>query len=126
MERGHQICGIISSEELIKNWANEKGIRQIELDSDLLSVLKQQSFDYLFSIVYPHIIPGEILALPCRSAINFHDGPLPRYAGMNVTSWAIINQETTHGVTWHVMSAEVDKGDILKQRLVEFRERIDR
>jgi amino acid adenylation domain-containing protein len=119
IERGHQIYGIISSERLIIDWAEEQGIPYTEPDSDLVGVLNRQPFDYLFSIVYPSIIPGQILALPRKGAINFHDGPLPRYAGINATSWALINQEKTHGVTWHLMSAEVDQGDILKQRLVE-------
>ncbi len=30
-------------------------------------------------------------------AINFHDGPLPRYAGLNTPAWAIINGEAEHG-----------------------------
>lgn len=119
LQRGHQICGIISSETLIEDWARKKGIPLIEPSPDLASVLSRQPFDYLFSIVHPHVISSEILALARKGAINFHDGPLPRYAGMNATSWAIINQETTHGVTWHVMTAGVDKGDILKQHSVD-------
>ena len=119
LQRGHQIYGIISSETRIRDWAKEKGIPPIEPGPDLTSVLSRQPFDYLFSIVYPHIIPSEILALPRKAAINFHDGPLPRYAGMNATSWALINREATHGVTWHVMSAGVDEGDILKQHSVD-------
>jgi len=119
LQRGHQICGIISSEKLIKNWAKENGILHVEPGPDLASVLSLQPFDYLFSITNLSILPNEILALPCKGAINFHDGLLPRYAGLYATSWAIINQEKTHGVTWHLMSAEVDKGDILKQRSVD-------
>ena len=119
LQRGHQICGIISSEKLIKNWAKENGILRVEPGPDVASVLSRQSFDYLFSITNFSIIPNEILALPRKGAINFHDGPLPRYAGLHATSWAVINQEKTHGVTWHIMSAEVDKGDILKQRSVD-------
>ncbi len=118
-QRGHQICGIISSKTSITNWAEEKGIPHVEPGPDLASVLSQQSFDYFFSITYLSIIPNEILALPRKCAINFHDGPLPRYAGLNATSWALINQEKTHGVTWHIMSAEADKGVILKQRSVD-------
>jgi non-ribosomal peptide synthetase component F/methionyl-tRNA formyltransferase/acyl carrier protein len=119
VQHGHQICGIISSVTSITNWAEEKGIPHVEPGPDLGSVLSQQSFDYFFSITYLSIIPNEILALPRKCAINFHDGPLPRYAGLNATSWALINQEKTHGVTWHIMTAEADKGVILKQRYVD-------
>lgn len=119
LRRGHQIFGIISSNTVIKKWAHERGIPGLEPASDLIEVLSRKSFDYLFSITYLSIISKEILALPRKGAINFHDGPLPRYAGLHATSWALINQEKTHGVTWHIMDAEADKGDILKQRFVE-------
>ena len=57
-----------------------------------------------------------MIALPTRAAINFHDGPLPEYAGLNTPVWALLNGETQHGVTWHLMTREVDRGDILAQR----------
>src|SRR6185369_709630 len=52
-----------------------------------------------------------------RLAINFHDGPLPRYAGLNATSWALLAGEKTHGVTWHEMTNRPDAGRIARQRL---------
>ena len=55
-------------------------------------------------------------ACPRYKAINYHDGPLPRYAGHYATTWAILNQETVHGITWHSMERGVDTGDILVQR----------
>ena len=63
-----------------------------------------------------------MLALPTKGAINFHDGPLPKYAGLNATTWAILNGETRHGITWHEMKAKVDEGDILKQSLFDIGE----
>ena len=79
------------------------------------AVLGERPFDYLFSIVNGTIIPESVLNLPQKLAINYHDGPLPRYAGMYATSWAILHGEREHGVTWHVMTAVVDAGDILQQ-----------
>jgi amino acid adenylation domain-containing protein len=119
LQYGNGISGICSNEKLIIEWASEKGIPVFSQRSNLVDILGQLAVDYLFSIVYPKIIPPEVLALPLKGAINFHDGPLPRYAGMNTTSWAIMNQEKSHGVTWHFMSAEVDEGQILKQQFVD-------
>ena len=59
------------------------------------------------------------LAQAGKGAINFHDGPLPRYAGLNAPVWAIINGEPDHGITWHMIEGGVDEGDILEQRLFE-------
>jgi amino acid adenylation domain-containing protein len=116
---GHDIYGVISSNPLIREWAEDKGIECIDHDSDYLEFLKQKPFDYLFSIVYLNLIPKQVLALPKKMAINFHDALLPEYAGIHATSWAIMNQETMHGITWHEMAPEVDKGNILKQKAVK-------
>ena len=62
------------------------------------------------------LLPPELLALPRQLAINFHDGPLPRYAGLNATCWALLNGESEHAVTWHVIEDKADTGDILVQQ----------
>jgi amino acid adenylation domain-containing protein len=115
LERGHQILGIVSPDKSISDWAKEKGISHISPKDDLLAFVSQQSFDYLFSIVNGTVLPKEILKLPSQGAINYHDAPLPKYAGVNATSWALMQQEKTHGVSWHRMSEVIDGGDILKQ-----------
>ena len=65
------------------------------------------------------MIPADVLALPVRGAINFHDGPLPRYAGLHATSWALLHGERRHGITWHAIAGGIDDGDILAQELFE-------
>ena len=62
------------------------------------------------------IVPDQIVRLAKRAAINFHDGPLPEYAGLNVPVWALMNQERRHAVTWHLMSERIDAGRILLTR----------
>ena len=119
LEGGHQILGVISSDASISSWAKGKDIPHIQQTDNLVAFLSQQPFDYLFSIVNNSVLPKEILELPRIEAINYHDALLPRYAGVNATSWALMHGEKTHGVTWHVMSAMVDGGNILKQISVE-------
>lgn len=105
---GHAIHGVISSEPAVVRWASGKGIPRIAASEDQVAFLGRQPFDYLFSIINHSITAGEVLRLPRRGAINFHDAPLPRYAGFNATSWAILAGEAAHGVTWHEMSEHVD------------------
>jgi methionyl-tRNA formyltransferase len=119
LERGHKIFGVISSEALISSWAKRKDIPHIQQTDNLVAFLSQQPFDYLFSIVNNSVLPKEILELPRQLAINYHDAALPKYAGLNATSWALMHGEKTHGVTWHVMSPMVDGSNILKQISVE-------
>jgi methionyl-tRNA formyltransferase len=72
--------------------------------------------DFLFSAYNMQIFKRPLLQVPRIATVNFHNGPLPRYRGVNVYSWAIINGEETHGVTWHVVDEGIDTGDILGQR----------
>ncbi|VAW32149.1 Non-ribosomal peptide synthetase, partial [hydrothermal vent metagenome] len=120
LQRGHDVRGIISKASAIIQWASEKELPILAPGKELATKLGQQPpFDYFLSITNLAIIPDAILALPQRGAINFHDGPLPKFAGLYATSWALMHEETSHGVTWHEMKSGIDKGDILTQRLFD-------
>ena len=82
----------------------------------IISVLRELRPDIIFSINNFQLLKDEILSIPPLGIINFHNGPLPRYAGLNVCSWAIINGETEHGVTWHYVDKGVDSGNIIAQK----------
>ncbi|OLC94173.1 MAG: hypothetical protein AUH86_15110 [Acidobacteria bacterium 13_1_40CM_4_58_4] len=114
-KEGHEIRGIITSNPDVKSWASANGSPHLDYSPDVLAAMREEPFDYLFSIVNIRLLPGEMVALPRRGAINFHDGPLPRYAGVHATSWALMNRERTHGVTWHFIGDIIDGGQILKQ-----------
>ncbi len=121
-QQGQQILGIISAYETAELWALQQRIPHYVSLAAAEEALNKTPFDYLFSIVNAQILPAAILNLPRQLAINFHDAPLPRYAGVHATSWAILNQEQTHGITWHVATETVDAGDILQQVMVPITE----
>ncbi|MCX5899513.1 MAG: formyltransferase family protein, partial [Proteobacteria bacterium] len=113
LERGHSILGVISPNPDIAAWAKSRCIPCDEPPLGFNGLLHSHPCDYLFSIVNNAVLPPELLALPRRMAINFHDAPLPRYGGIHATSWAIMNREQTHGITWHVMAPKIDAGGVL-------------
>lgn len=120
--RGMRVLGLISPDAANRRWAKEKGVPWHHPSEGFEKILSAQPFDFLFSIVNSYILKPDVLAMPRRYAINYHDAPLPRYAGVYSTAWAIINRERTHGVSWHMMIEEVDAGDLLKQRIVDIAE----
>lgn len=120
---GHTILGVVTAQGEIARWAEDRGIRVIAPGKGLAGRLGTDPFEWFFSIANLSLIPDEVLALPTRGAINFHDGPLPRYAGLNATCWAILNGERTHGVSWHRIETGLDEGDIIEQRVFELAER---
>jgi natural product biosynthesis luciferase-like monooxygenase protein len=114
-----QILGIHSTDNSLAQWSQDHDI----LHTNNRDIFKQQlldrEYDYLFSINNTQwIIPIEIFTRARKASINFHDSPLPKYAGLYATSWALLNGETEHAVTWHEVTDGVDTGRIYKQQTV--------
>ncbi|MDB5875430.1 MAG: MelG protein (non-ribosomal peptide synthetase)-like protein [Ramlibacter sp.] len=116
-KRGHEIRAVVSHNPAILEWAASEDVTAIRTDGDSRFELPEMEFDYLFSVANLQMLPPALTSRACKLAINFHDGPLPRYAGLNATSWALMAQEGTHGVTWHEMTGSADAGRIAQQAL---------
>ncbi len=114
---GHDLRTVISNDADLRKWAKDNKI-QVLTDVSQLNDSSAAPFDFLFSIVNDTILRADVLGLAQRGAINYHDAPLPRYAGTYSTSWALMNGETSHGISWHLITDEIDGGDILKQKTV--------
>ena len=82
-------------------------------DPEILEALSQLAPDVGLNVNSLVIFRETLLGSFSWGAVNFHPGPLPRYAGLNVHQWAIINGEKEHGVTFHRMERRIDAGDIL-------------
>jgi natural product biosynthesis luciferase-like monooxygenase protein len=117
--KGLEIKGVITNEPRLSQWAMGKSIPVMVADANYPATLAEKAqsdpFDYLFSITHLAIIKDEVLALPKQMTINFHDGPLPAYAGLNTPAWALMNQEDKYGISWHKVASGVDEGELLKQ-----------
>lgn len=117
--RGHGIVAVITRSGEIETWAEAQDLRVVSSDADLGVELAGEQFDWLLSIANLDMLNDDVLRQPAKGAVNFHDGPLPRYAGLNAPVWAKLNGETRHGITWHMMEAGADTGDILVQRMFD-------
>jgi len=72
----------------------------------------------VFSINNNYLFPPIILKKGNLRIINFHNALLPSYRGHGriIPTWAILNGELQHGVTWHLVNTVgIDNGDILCQ-----------
>lgn len=114
-ERGHQVLALVSPDPDVLDWARTHGIAHVCEPSGLVNLLQGAPMDYLFSAVNFRKLPSSLLTAVKCHAVNYHDGPLPRYAGMHATTWALINDEAQYAVTWHLMTQRTDAGDILSQ-----------
>jgi methionyl-tRNA formyltransferase len=84
-------------------------------DPELAERLRNQHVDLLLNIHSLYILNDKVLEAPVLGAFNLHPGPLPRYAGLNAVSWAILRGEQTHGVTVHKIEPGIDTGAIVYQ-----------
>ena len=117
LDRGHEIRAVATRSRQIEEWAEAKGLALLRPGKNLAASLSGVEFDYFFSITNLAMLGEDLLALPRVAAINFHDGPLPRYAGMYAPAWAIANGETEYGVSFHEMSVGADEGGVYVQRM---------
>ena len=112
IDRGLDVVAVATDHQQVREHAASLGIAVLASSDDVASRLDGVDVDVLFSIANLRVLPQRLLDR-ARYAINFHDGPLPGYAGLNVTSWALLDGAAEHGVTWHLMTADVDAGDIV-------------
>ncbi|MDY0007762.1 MAG: formyltransferase family protein, partial [Spongiibacteraceae bacterium] len=110
-----RVQAVVSPSPAVQQWCAAQGLPWHQQAGELPARFAPGAVDWLFSITWLQLLPEPILALG-RNTANFHDGPLPRYAGLNTPVWALWNGETEYGVTWHRMEGGADRGEILVQR----------
>lgn len=82
---------------------------------EALETIKAFQPEMIVVSTFDQKIPERIRVLPELGAINIHPSLLPKYRGPTPTHWAIINDETETGITFHCITENFDRGDILYQ-----------
>jgi len=121
-DRGHSVVAIITATDAVADWAKAQGIPVLPPDRDLERHVAAYDYDWFFSIANLRKVPEGVWRRAREGAANFHDGPLPRYAGLNTPAWAILAGETAYGVTWHALSNGIDEGEIYATSNIEISE----
>jgi len=76
-------------------------------------MLEEDNVSLLLNIGYPFIYKEPVLGMQNITLINMHPGILPNYRGWMSTPYSIFNGEGFVGYTYHLISKEIDKGDII-------------
>lgn len=84
-------------------------------DEDVYRRLAALEPDVILNVNNFDLIKPRLLRLPKDGIINFHNGPVPSYRGVNIPSWVIINGESRHAVTWHLVDEGVDTGPVVSE-----------
>ena len=84
--------------------------------SESIKLLQSLNVDVLLVCVCKNILRKEVLAIPNMKFVNVHPSLLPRYRGPTPTFWMLYYGEHETGVTYHLMTSNIDEGKILAQR----------
>ncbi|MEU2712804.1 methionyl-tRNA formyltransferase [Streptomyces sp. NPDC007205] len=87
-------------------------------DPETVAALAELDPDYLLIANYQQILRKPVLDVPRRAVVNFHPGPLPRYAGLAPFFWMARHGERDSGVTALITTPGIDDGPVLAQRPV--------
>jgi methionyl-tRNA formyltransferase len=123
IEKGENVIAVITPlktsqnnrfEEVIKT-AEEFGLKVFSVKrNELYDVLKTLDYEIMISCGFSYIIERDSIAT-AKIAVNVHPTLLPAYRGYRSGPYIILNDETETGVTVHLLTVEMDKGDILAQ-----------
>ncbi|XP_053394894.1 linear gramicidin synthase subunit D-like [Mercenaria mercenaria] len=117
--RSFHVNAVFTTTECVETFCRENKIPCYKRNEDIVKILSSYETEFLFSISNPRILKEDVLRIPKKLTINYHDSPLPAYAGVHATSWAIMRGERHHGISWHVAEAGIDTGNILQSEAVE-------
>lgn len=86
-----------------------------KMDETELAPLRAARPDLLLVGGFGIILKAPLLELPAVGCVNCHSSLLPRHRGPNPFAAVILDGDAENGVTFHVMDAGIDTGDILEQ-----------
>ena len=103
----------------VAHWADAHSIPFIEVDnvntSGIIEKIASYEPDLIVVIAFGQKIGNELTNLPPKGSINVHASLLPKYRGAAPINWAIINGETTTGLSIITLAEQMDAGQILAQ-----------
>ena len=103
----------------VKEYALSVGlpVLQPEKMKDPAFVEQLRSYEPELQVVVAfRMLPDVVWAMPRFGTFNVHAALLPQYRGAAPINWAIINGETTTGVTTFFLDHDIDTGRIILQK----------
>ncbi|SFC38521.1 formyltransferase family protein [Pseudoalteromonas denitrificans] len=103
--------------QVIRQYATDNNIPVtcIKPDEEHIKNLIEQGFECFFSVEYAWLIPIPE-DMKTVYAMNVHPSMLPHGRGTTPVSWIINAYPQYAGVTFHKLTSEFDKGDIIYQK----------
>ena len=101
--------------------ANKLDLKLISVDSlknkQFISTIEKLQAD-IFVVVAFRILPGILLSLTNKGAMNLHASLLPKYRGAAPIQHAILNGDSETGISTFIIDKNLDTGPILLQKKI--------
>ena len=117
---GIEVVAVLTSNKSIsggefsfRDLCEEHSVLQLNSLDELLTL---SDFDVLISVQYHLILAKEHIAKANQIAINLHMAPLPEYRGCNQFSFAILDDVSVFGTTFHKLEESIDEGALIAER----------
>lgn len=98
---------------------NKLIIQQPKVLAEIKEKLIELKPDFLLVVSFGQIIKKDILEIPKIGTVNIHASLLPKYRGASPIQEAILNKETSTGITWMLMNEKMDEGAVITQKTLQ-------
>lgn len=106
-------------ESHVKGYAVKKGLKILQptnLKSEEFSEQLNELDPNVIIVVAFRMLPKQVWQYPEYGTFNLHASLLPQYRGAAPIHWAIINGETTTGVSTFFIDEKIDTGEMILQK----------
>ncbi len=135
VEGGYQVVAVVTQPDKpvgrhgsvlqpseVKKYALEHSIPVLQpekmKDPEFVEQLRAFNADLQVVVAF-RMLPEVVWAMPPLGTFNVHAALLPQYRGAAPINWAVINGETTTGVTTFFLDHDIDTGRVIMRRPFE-------
>ncbi|MFA6237176.1 MAG: methionyl-tRNA formyltransferase [Bacteriovorax sp.] len=88
-------------------------VENINQEEKILAELESKNIDFILVIAFAQFLGSRVLNIPKMGCFNIHTSLLPKYRGAAPIQYALLNGDTSTGVSIQKMVKEMDAGDIV-------------
>ncbi|MBU3078582.1 phosphoribosylglycinamide formyltransferase [Sphingomonas sp. XMGL2] len=104
----------------IPTWSlSHKGLKRAEFDMAVDAALRAAGAQWVALAGYMRLLSPDFVARWEGRMLNIHPSLLPRYKGLDTHARVLAAGDPVHGVSVHLVTAELDGGPVLARREIQ-------